>query len=794
MTPKHTDPKLMRYDEKSDVFVQARAPYNFVPLPEKMVEAKAPPPQDIYDPDLLTGWIECNLETCSPTYIRGMMTEVQFKNFGQTSSSELTDEQKNARAPFFSSSDKDEEGFLTSVIPGSSLRGMVRAIVEIIGYGRMRWVGNKPTVTFRAVAVSKKVPDPLRQPYEDILGIYGSHVQAGYLKEENGKWQVLPAQLPSSLNFPEKGAYLKVKERVVRDLPGYIPFNDIEHYEPAVIPISFEAEERKDKRGQRFTAITHVSVGEEHSLQGVLVCSGNMLETGKGDQKSPRKSHALVLAIDESKSPIPINEQGVQDYLDSLTTFQREHLWGKEKGCLLNGMPVFYVTNGKEVICFGHSPFFRIPARLAEQNRAATPLDFVPDEIRRNQKPDLADAIFGWVEEKEWGPAGQCAGRVFFSDAHFERAEQGLWYSPEPITPKTLAGPKATTFQHYLIQDKSLRHDPDYKATLAHYGTSQKETTIRGHKFYWFKGANPDIEAGEKDLKHPTQLTLIVPLKPKVHFTFRIRFENLRPEELGALWWALTLPGKEGAIYRHHLGMGKPLGMGAVAINELTIHLTPRVGEDSRYDKLFAGNDWHLPLTSLDDGSTYVNEFERFVLKDNRIAEDKTHLAEVERIQALLEMLQWRGDKPDDGWLDKTRYMEIEHDEEGKQYNEYKERPVLPSPFGIWAKLAPSHPEEEPQQKGKQRSEQPGPVAGPKIVSKNSHVVKTGIIKWYNLGDYGYHGYIQPDDGGEDVHVDEKHLKDKSAHPKPGQRVRFGVWFNKKNKPTAEDVEILSEK
>ncbi|MCI0556766.1 MAG: RAMP superfamily CRISPR-associated protein, partial [Anaerolineae bacterium] len=119
--PKHSNPTQLRYDEKDNVYVQAHAPYNFVPLPEKMVPAQPLPDYGIYHPELLTGWIDCTLETCSPTYIRGMMTEQQYKEFGEKGSDELTPEQKDARAPFYSTSEDKKP-----VIPGSSLRGMIR--------------------------------------------------------------------------------------------------------------------------------------------------------------------------------------------------------------------------------------------------------------------------------------------------------------------------------------------------------------------------------------------------------------------------------------------------------------------------------------------------------------------------------------------------------------------------------------------------------------------------------------------------------------------------------------------
>ncbi len=106
---------------------------------------------------------------------------------------------------------------------------------------------------------------------------------------------------------------------------------------------------------------------------------------------------------------------------------------------------------------------------------------------------------------------------------------------------------------------------------LSHYGTPTDETRIRGHKQYWHKGEKPDIEATVKERQLESQVTRISPLATGVSFRFRVRFENLREEELGALLWALMLPGEEGQEYRHKIGMGKPLGMGAIEISPYSV-------------------------------------------------------------------------------------------------------------------------------------------------------------------------------------------------------------------------------
>lgn len=689
MALKHTNPTKPRWDKKERMEVTAVAPYNFIPLPEKMVVAQPPPDHDSYQPEPVayTGWIECDLETCSPTYIRGMLTEKQFASFGQAGPDQLTEEQKEAMANFFGLSQD------APLIPGSSLRGMIRQLVEIVGHGRMRYVSPTPTFTYRAVAAQND--DPLREPYREVVGAFARNVRAGILEKRGDEWWIKSAPLPSDppYKFAEKGAFLKIKERDIpaKTIPGFYRLNSPD-YRPAWHYVSFDVEDRRGKQGMH-TAVTRIGAREaNHRYEGILVCSGNMMETG---DKTNRKNHALILAKDGRARSVQIDPQAVQDYRDGLTPFQEElDAWGgKGWGCLKDGAPIFYVSEGNMVRYFGHSPNFRIPARLnlPGESRAANPRDFVPAHLRENPQPDLADAIFGWVEDKEKdkviGPAGQRAGRVFFSDARCVTGQENVWFKAEPITPHVLSGPKATTFQHYLVQDGRApgqnSHHPDSKVSLAHYGTPPNETQIRGYKLYWHKGRQPDLEASATELKHPKQLTRIKPVRAGVRFQFKVHFENLRPEELGLLWWALALPGEPGKEYRHKLGMGKPLGMGAVAIKPQLV-VTNR---SSRYETLFSSEQWQTGVQTADP-QPFLDELNRYLLQEQGLGARLQNVTELERIQMLLAMLEWREGTPE--WQAKTRYMEIERptgrrrsDDQPETFNEYKERPVLPDPIGV---------------------------------------------------------------------------------------------------------------
>jgi len=99
----------------------ATAPYNFVPINEKVITAKSFKGFDSYNThEAITGHIEFEIEALTPVFIRGMR--------GQKELDENVD--SKAISSFFSPTEKP-------CLPGSSLRGMVRNIVEIISWSRL---------------------------------------------------------------------------------------------------------------------------------------------------------------------------------------------------------------------------------------------------------------------------------------------------------------------------------------------------------------------------------------------------------------------------------------------------------------------------------------------------------------------------------------------------------------------------------------------------------------------------------------------------------------------------------
>jgi CRISPR-associated protein (TIGR03986 family) len=740
MNPRHL--KQVPDDRK------AIAPYNFVELPNKVVPAQVQcnsklRDNDRYYSDRYTGKIICTLKTESPLYIRCGLNPVDFAAFSDKPNEELEAEQRKKKAEFFM-----HPSNLHPVLPGSSLRGMLRTLVEIISFSKIERVSDQQKFFFRAVAADKD--DPLSNPYKERL----KNVNVGYLefefdkKQKQNKWFVRPAQEIEGQLFRE------VKEENIQDsLPSLILMKKAS-YIPQYIQISFEV------------TAESINVSEDltrYSQQGWLVTSGNMLENMLEEtterkreellrKKGGRKYHYIIGEADRSARRHEISPNAIRDYRDALTNFQK----GKEKpfkdnsknrfdekmGVLQEGLPIFYCEPQNKqpmVTLFGQSPNFRIPYSPNNDGQAASAVDFIPKEVGESEQIDLANAIFGFVRGKKDKTERDAtknskekreqsrAGRIFVSDAKYKPGEEyktdedDIWITKETITPQILASPKPTTFQHYLVQPKDTQA---VKSELKHYGKPITETVIRGHKLYWHKdNVSKDriqenaTEAEIQEKQKQSQYTAIKPIKAGVSFEFKIQFENLTDVEMGALLWILTLAGDDTEKlkminldakekYRLSLGMGKPLGMGAVAI-EYKLVLNERYKNEpkQRYTQLFDGEKWVTSdrYATIDEQKCFLEEFERYIVNNISIEDcpqdfpitanrETIKLKDVPRIKMLLTMLRWDVFPPGT----RTRYMEIEKNieveqdnlcqpvkETDKTVNEYKCRLVLPTPFQV---------------------------------------------------------------------------------------------------------------
>jgi CRISPR-associated protein (TIGR03986 family) len=137
--------------------------------------------------------------------------------------------------------------------------------------------------------------------------------------------------------------------------------------------------------------------------------------------------------------------------------------------------PVVDLLDNDRLVFFGHTQMFRIPY-------PRSPRQMLSPIHNDDNRIDLAEGLFGRAR----GTGEAQAGRVYFSDAQLEAGQGDSWLPENPVViPAILSGPKPTTFQHYLTQDKP---DVERGKGLSTYNHSPAQTTLRGHKFYWHKG------------------------------------------------------------------------------------------------------------------------------------------------------------------------------------------------------------------------------------------------------------------------------------------------------------------
>ncbi|GCL35782.1 hypothetical protein SR1949_08810 [Sphaerospermopsis reniformis] len=697
MNPKHIS--------KVPDYRKAITPYNFVELPESVVEVSPDslPQENRYhsqEENRYTGRIECTLTTESPLYIRCGFTKEEF---------ECGAESKDLPEFFYTN---PLEKSTKPVIPGSSLRGMFRNLIEIITFSKIdKVIANK--LFYRSLG------DPaLREIYqanfvENIGQIehspnpkaycYGSKVRAGFLQKQGNSYIIeecgygrINSHFNSTINnrvfsiLSNSGIYQGSGS-------GKTPVWNLQH---KTIYVQIDTQEQDyffkrkiNKSGGhrhpdmylRFRKVHNASFTPAENFQkATLVITGDM-----------QHKHLEFVFLDESLKKYEISGEMVRRFLDDdqLTKWQ-EDAFPKDKptvncrqksGFLQTDEPepVFFLLNedGETVRFFGRAQMFRLPYDLS-------PLELVPDILKDSLVLDLTDTIFGYINGNGRGIAR--AGRIFIDNATCNYKGNVWWEGSyeKTITPKILASPKPTTFQHYLVQDST------HKENLKHYSpqSESEKTVIRGHKLYWHKphGKEEIKETNQQNIdRAKSQYTKIKPIKAGVSFTFNIHFENLTDIELGALLWVLSLSsnksqilgtGKIGEEYCFSMGMGKPLGMGAVKIN-YDLHLSDRI---SRYKNLFHNGEWktgeEIQIEVGQKESECVKAFTTFILHSiNKSIHENfpteiivTNLNQIPRIEMLLAML--RCDKTPDTSI--TRYMTLDE-------KKYQNRHVLPDPLQV---------------------------------------------------------------------------------------------------------------
>jgi len=533
------------------------APYNFVPLSETIVipewgnrVSHDHPFQDGY-----SGEIHYTLKAETPLLVGG---EQQKTSANDRPNTEVF--------PF-----RLPDG--RYAIPGSSLKGMLRSVVEIAGFGRMRMV------------------DEQRPGLRDISGRYVSasykekvnDIKTGFLRmTRDGGQEIIPCQM-KRLHHRDIEKALVIKKDSDANKPVFRKGMSVrDKYQKWAL--------LRKKKNWNESAVPFFVEGDLAKLgtgsnKGFAVFTGQISDSR--DKEGKKKD--FIFYDEEPEKAIPVETRYWRDFLfiheDDDPGSKRP--WnGYWKTIYRKGgkVPVFYKEdNGILRIGLAFMP------RLAGD---FTTLDCIRhvsgahlDAPGKDKGYDFADLLFGSVNGEN--PDDALRARV---SVEMAIVEDGPKAEAQPDT--ILNGPKPSYFPNYIEQKVDPNRNPrqlagDQYATYMSTRTAPKPR-LRGRKRYPLR---PLDQTGVQDL-HPDQRNnkkvqvSLNTLSEGTRFRGRLVFHNLKREELGALVWALTLGGDEAL--RHSLGMGKPFGFGQI-----------RVKLDDSLSALIPNDPEHEPIEDL---------------------------------------------------------------------------------------------------------------------------------------------------------------------------------------------------
>jgi CRISPR/Cas system CSM-associated protein Csm3 (group 7 of RAMP superfamily) len=142
-----------------------------------------------------------------------------------------------------------------------------------------------------------------------------------------------------------------------------------------------------------------------------------------------------------------------------------------------------------------------------------------------------------------------------------------------------------------------------------------KKFLFSGKSIYEFKNNGDKFSAPMNTL---ATVLNVQPNNKEVKFTGTIKFDNLSKVELGILLLAIQLDGKS----YHHLGMGKPLGLGRVKFSNPKLTLIDR---KERYaavlDKTDDNYQWHIGKMSAEPLDVYKIASIHYLMGDHNKSE-----------------------------------------------------------------------------------------------------------------------------------------------------------------------------
>lgn len=493
-----------------------KAPYNFVPL-----ENRAFYPswanhisQDIPFEDGVSGSIEYTIEAETPIFVRNGYTDRKDSDtkFSQTPNGQY-------------------------FIPGTSIKGEIRNVLEILSFGKMTQVQDA------RFGIRDLSNNPEGRFYiQKIQNVHCGWLYKRLAKDGSEEYLIndcgTPGRIAPEVIDEHYGTALAAFGQNLALNRQYADNDDEEKLRSAynkyenILNISLESQDIEKRLSGTFSTVpdNYNRIIADFSSNGKKGC---IVVTGQPSRREPerRRGKYYEFVFFESNTNEKVESQIIDDFITiHKNNYDYKNIW---KRYLNEGkrVPVFFMRrNGNlgPIDAIGLAYMFRIPT--ANFIKGAIPI-----ELQSNRRKDLAECIFGTAKES----LKQLKGRVNISHAFACGTPNKCG-----IVTTVLGSPK-----------------PSYGPLYASSGTwNDANAQIKGRKRYPVRTTLLPPNEGTD-----SQTCKFIPLDQGTSFKGRITFHNLKECELGALIAALTFNGHPDCC--HSIGEAKPLGYGKVKIS-----------------------------------------------------------------------------------------------------------------------------------------------------------------------------------------------------------------------------------
>lgn len=505
------------------------APYNFVPLNKEVFYPSwsEDVSYDVPFKDGESGEIDITITAKSPIFIRNhyqVGDEFYTDNGGIKISKEF--------CHFV-----NENGAKEFYIPGSSFKGMVRSVLEIMSFSKIAIDEERFK---KPISVRDMTPKQYKIG-EQKIDLYNSPIVGtangiGLLKINfDGSGTIEDYTIEEKNGFKTTYGIRTIKYDQLSSI-GYsndLRKKDFEEKYKIIAPYStIKIKPHPQAINRRYIA------NYDNSGKEAIVVLNSYI-----DGKDDGKKYEFVLCSSDKKAPIKVDKLLVDTfksiYFDGNNTLG--DFWLKKSKTTNGqkyGIPVFLMKSNKgKVQAIGLTQLFKLSYKktIFEASK----------QVSNPNKLDLAETIFGTEKEKL-----ALKGRVQFS--HLKSTTER--YEKEVDT--ILGSPNPTYYPNYIMQDGQNGKVIKYKTLM------DNDAVISGWKRYPLHSSI--MSSGENSDKEKVK-THFKPLQTDTVFKGKLRFHNLKKVEIGALLSAITFHG-QSAKYMHNIGMAKPLGYGKIEI------------------------------------------------------------------------------------------------------------------------------------------------------------------------------------------------------------------------------------